>query len=162
MIDVTGLIIRGAIALIIIGAIVFVVNSVNNAVGEHYIAPVRAEFEKEKKSLQLRAETAETTNRELQAQIAVTKGKIDQCNASVDEIKNTEKSNTEASKALLKAAEERIAQKQSIIAEMKKNASTPTPGEFCEQARKADNTLSDVANRQRVRDAARQALGLSR
>lgn len=154
--------VRLAIVAIAIGVFYAVVNSVNNSIRDHYVVPVRAEYEVKLKDANDRIDAQVKVNDALKLQIDGVRKQVNECNDSVDVLKGTEKSNDAKRDEAVKAANDRAAKAEGTIRILKTNAKTPTRGDFCEQAKQADDTLSDIARRQRVRDAAREALGLGR
>jgi hypothetical protein len=148
------LIVRAVIAAVVIGVLIAVVKTVDHAISEHYVAPVRVELEKRIKAESDRADASEATNASLRASIGGAQEKVKECNDRVDWILSEQNAIEQDSE---KEKKEIQARYQQTIADLVKKASTPTIGAYLEQARKADATLSALATRQRVRDAARAA-----
>lgn len=150
--------------LIVIGVVWWAVDSANDAMEEHYVAPHRVEWEKKLAAEELvtsgekaRAEAAEKANIDLYNSINGVSDKVAACNARVDDVVHQQNLQILAGAAARKEIMDKWAKDQDRVKDNEARAmGPPTPGDFCEQARKADETLSDIARRQRLRHPAGQ------
>ena len=130
----------------VVGSLYFVVSAINDSVRDHYVAPVKKEYEDRIATLQAQVDAQRQLNQTIQTN-------ADTCNKRVDELKLESNQRDKLQGSAIEAFRARAARDQSMIQALVDRAKGPTTkGDFCEQAQVAYRALVELANRQRLRD----------
>lgn len=151
--DALSIILRLALVGVVVGALYAVVSAVDDSIRDHYVDPVKKEYEETLSSMRLQLDAEKQSNAALSKANVDAQRSVDTCNAKVDDIRRQSDASAKASAAAVEALRARAARDQSMIQALVDRAKgQPTEGDFCEQAQVAYRALVDLANRQRMRD----------
>lgn len=150
--------IKAAMALAVLGVIYGIYSYIDSALEDHYVTPVKEVMQAQINNEKVRADAAEAANAGLRSDLAKMSAVSASCSAEVAQLKEDEKEATRVSDLAINKVKAESMLRQAFIKDLIAKASgAPTPGDFCEQAKKAYGVLIDIARDQRLRDKSREA-----
>lgn len=136
-------IVKGLIGLAILAAVIGALTWINHAIGEHYIAPVRAELGAKLATCEQNTADAVKANQVVRATLAQTVKAFDEVTAET--AAKAKSAAIRAAIAIAKAQADAKYMQPKIDKDAATASGPPTPGTFEQQCRAADTTLTDLA-----------------